>query len=167
MRELQTMARHSTPALTANIYARTRNERLSELTEKISENILSGKKCAKSVHCKHVESLAVEPKLLLGNKLQTITQNGGGGIRTPVPRCFKTGFYMLIRLNFLSPHQPLNDKQKNRLFRRNLALSARTTDLASLLFDALTSVAGKLRQNGPLLNQPFATVSCQLQFIAG
>jgi hypothetical protein len=25
-------------------------------------------------------------------------QNGGGGIRTPVPRCFKTSFYMLSRL---------------------------------------------------------------------
>ncbi|MBL7107606.1 MAG: tyrosine-type recombinase/integrase [Phycisphaerae bacterium] len=85
MKELQTMARHSTPALTANIYARTRNERLSELAEKMAENIFSGEKCAKSVHHKHVESLTVEPKLLLNNELQAIMENGGGGIRTPVP----------------------------------------------------------------------------------
>ena len=82
---LQTMARHSTPALTANIYARTRNERLSELAEKMAENILSSEKCAKSVHYKHIESLTVEPKLLLNNELQAIMGNGGGGIRTPVP----------------------------------------------------------------------------------
>ena len=85
MRELQTMARHSTPALTANIYARTRNERLSELAEKMAENILSSEKCAKGVHHKHVESLTVEPKLLSNNELQAIMGNGGGGIRTPVP----------------------------------------------------------------------------------
>ena len=85
MRELQTMARHSTPELTANIYARTRNERLSELTEKMAENILSSQKCAKSVHRKHAGILAAEPKLLLDNKLQAIMGNGGGGIRTPVP----------------------------------------------------------------------------------
>jgi len=38
------------------------------------------------------------------NNLQQIRGNGGGGIRTPVPRCFKTSFYMLSRLNFFSPY---------------------------------------------------------------
>ncbi len=85
IRELQTMARHSSPEMTANFYARTRHERLSELAEKISENIFSGQICAKSVQRRRVESTKVEPKLLTNNELQTVGGNGGGGIRTPVP----------------------------------------------------------------------------------
>jgi len=83
MKELQTMARHSTPELTANIYARTRDERLSELAEKISENIFSGQKCAMSVQRKQVDSVTVEPKMLAGKELQPVGGNGGGGIRNP------------------------------------------------------------------------------------
>ena len=117
IKELQTMARHSTPKLTANIYARTRNERLVELTEKIAENIFSGQKCAKSVQRKQVESITVEPKFLTGNELQQKKPNGGGGIRTPVPRCFKTSVYMLSRFITLSPCQKPNDRLLVRLFR--------------------------------------------------
>jgi integrase len=90
VKELQTMARHSTPELTANVYARTRNERLSELVEKIAENIVSTKKCATGVHLKYVESEVKTPKLLPNNDLCATNINGGGGIRTPVPVCFKT-----------------------------------------------------------------------------
>jgi hypothetical protein len=43
----------------------------------------------------------------------------------------------------------------------------RKTGSASLLCDALTKPAGKVGQDGPLIKQPFATVSCQLKFIAG
>ena len=85
MRELQTMSRHSTPELTANVYARTREERLSGIAKKMSENISSTQKCAKSVHRKHVQSRAIEPKLLLDRELQLVGGTGGGGIRTPVP----------------------------------------------------------------------------------
>jgi len=97
IRELQTMARHSTPELTSNIYAKTRHERLGELVEKIAESIFSGQKCAKSVQRKHIESVTVESKLLADKELQTVGGNGGGGIRTPVPRCFELSHYILSR----------------------------------------------------------------------
>jgi len=77
VKELQTLARHSTPALTMNVYAKTRNERLSELAEKIGENVLFETKCAKSVPSKLVESQETEHKPLAGE-----SKNGGGGIRT-------------------------------------------------------------------------------------
>jgi len=38
---------------------------------------------------------------------------------------------------------------------------------ASLLSDALTKLADKIRQDGLLIKQPFATDSCQLKFVAG
>jgi len=90
VRELQTMARHSTPELTANFYARTRNERLSELAERIAENIVSTQKCATGVQREHIESEVKTPKLFSNNDLCATNINGGGGIRTPVPVCFKT-----------------------------------------------------------------------------
>ena len=75
-------------------------------------------------------------------------ENGGGGIRTPVPRCFKTSLYMLSRLIVFSPRQVPNDRLLVRLFRSVLASPARTTGLASLLCDALTQPTGKVRQDG-------------------
>ena len=50
-------------------------------TEKMAENILSGQKCAKSVHRKHVQSRAIKPKFLIDRELQLVGENGGGGIR--------------------------------------------------------------------------------------
>jgi len=85
MRELQTMARHSTPALTANVYARTREERLSELADKIGETVFLTGKCATSVQAKHVASTVVEGNYLQVKQLQACTENGGGGIRKGVP----------------------------------------------------------------------------------
>ncbi len=40
-KEGQTLARHSTPQLTMNVYARARNDRLSDLVEKVGNSILS------------------------------------------------------------------------------------------------------------------------------
>ena len=45
VKELQTLARHRTPDLSLNVYAKTRNNRLSELAEKIGENVFSEQKC--------------------------------------------------------------------------------------------------------------------------
>ena len=56
---------------------------------------------------------------------------------------------MLSRLNFFSPLHLPNDRLVIRLFRKNLALSARKPDLASLLFDALAKLTGKVGQDGP------------------
>jgi uncharacterized Zn finger protein (UPF0148 family) len=117
IRELQTMARHSTPELTANVYARTRNERLSELSERIAENIVSTQKRATGVHRRHVDPETKTPKLLPNNNLGATNINGGGGIRTPVPECFKTSIYILSRNLVLSPPRPANDSQPLRLFR--------------------------------------------------
>lgn len=85
VKEAQTLARHSTPNLTMNVYARKRDERLSELAEKIGQSVLFDSECAKSVPPEPVEGHVVSSKLLPGNELQTIWGNGGGGIRTPVP----------------------------------------------------------------------------------
>jgi integrase len=41
-KEAQTLARHSTPQLTANTYGRTRDERLAGITERVAETVLSG-----------------------------------------------------------------------------------------------------------------------------
>ena len=101
---LTDLRNHSTPNLSLNVYAKTRDERLSELTEKIGESVLFEQKCAKSAHSKQVESKDKERKLLTGKPLSQERQSGGGGIRTPVPRCFKTSFYMLSRLNVFSPY---------------------------------------------------------------
>jgi len=40
-KEGQTLARHSTPQLTMNVYARTRDERLTDLVEKVGNTVLS------------------------------------------------------------------------------------------------------------------------------
>ena len=104
VKELQTLARHRTADLSLNVYAKTRDKRLSELAEKIGENVFSEQKCAKSVHSKQVESKDIERKLLTEKPLVEESKNGGGGIRTPVPRCFKTSFYMLSRLIVFSPY---------------------------------------------------------------
>jgi len=68
---------------------------------------------------------------------------------------------MFSRLIVFSPHQEPNDQLLAWLFRKNLALPARTTGLASLLSDALTELTGKVGQDGLLIKQPFATGSCQ------
>ena len=40
VKELQTLARHSTPALTLNVYAKKRDERLAELAQRIGQRVL-------------------------------------------------------------------------------------------------------------------------------
>jgi len=130
VKELQTLARHSTPNLTMNVYARNRNERLSELAEKIGESVLFEPECAKSVHSQSVEAHNVPAKFLAGNELERIRGNGGGGIRTPVPRCFKTSVYMLSRSIEISPSQAPSDRLSGRLFRLSFTSSARMIDKA-------------------------------------
>ena len=39
MKEAQTLARHSDPRLTLNIYAKTRNERLTEIADKVGNSL--------------------------------------------------------------------------------------------------------------------------------
>ena len=49
-KEAQELARHKTPGLTANTYARTRNERLVGIAEKIGETVLRAEIGAPAVH---------------------------------------------------------------------------------------------------------------------
>jgi hypothetical protein len=90
VKELQTLARHSTPVLTLNVFAKNRDERLAELAEKIGARVLPKQACAISVPRKPTQARPIDAKLLPSNDLESQTENGGGGIRTPVPRCFKT-----------------------------------------------------------------------------
>lgn len=46
----EALARHSTPDLTLNTYARTREDRLSKLTEEVGNRVLPSEKCALYVH---------------------------------------------------------------------------------------------------------------------
>lgn len=50
VKEAQSLARHSTPALTMNTYAKASQKRLTELTEKASEIVKVKVKCALCVH---------------------------------------------------------------------------------------------------------------------
>ncbi|MHC5059951.1 MAG: hypothetical protein ACYTFK_02550 [Planctomycetota bacterium] len=85
VKEVQTLARHSKPELTLNTYARTRDARLTELTEKVASRLLNEEKCAKYMQYDELPSSPKNRKLLLNSNLQQFQGNGGGGIRTPVP----------------------------------------------------------------------------------
>jgi len=50
VREAQALARHSTPAMTMNVYGRTRQEKLSEVVSEMAESVLGEKKRALCVH---------------------------------------------------------------------------------------------------------------------
>ncbi len=117
VKELQVLARHRTPDLSLNVYAKARNTRLSELVEKIGENVFSQQKCAISVHSPLMKPKETEAKFLDAKPLAARDNNGGGGIRTPVPRCFKTSVYMHSHLIVLSPCQAPSDRRSTRLFR--------------------------------------------------
>ena len=80
------------------------------------------------------------------------TKTGGGGIRTPVPRCFKTSIYMFSRfIIFFALLSAKRQAHNLAISGLNLASPARTTGSASLLVYALAGPTGKVRQDG-LLN---------------
>jgi integrase len=49
-KEAQELARHATPGLTANTYARVRSERLAGITDRIAENVFPFETGAPAVH---------------------------------------------------------------------------------------------------------------------
>ena len=119
VKEAQVLARHSTPNLTLNTYARANDNRLTALTEMVAERLLVQpssqallaentvdnspdfntqtdrpdqcfpeelhQKCALCVPKGKLLPSSENCKLPLGNNLQRLQGNGGGGIRTPVP----------------------------------------------------------------------------------
>jgi len=85
MKELQTLARHSTPELTANVYARARDERLAELTEKIAESVFSQKEHAICMHSKQIEAKVTNPKLISNKHLSAQNEDWRRGDSNPRP----------------------------------------------------------------------------------
>ncbi len=90
-----------------------------------------------------------------------------GGFEPPSRDAWSRASTCLVALVFFRLNKAPNDTNLNRLFRKVLASSARTTDSASPLRDALTRPAGKIGQNGPLIKQPCATDSCQVNLVPG
>ena len=64
VKELQTMARHSNPQLTMNVYAKGRDVRLGELAENIGAKVLPADFCATGVHSGAVAHEPSERKCL-------------------------------------------------------------------------------------------------------
>ena len=118
-----------------------------------------------SVHRKPVEARDVPPKVLQGNGLWESQCNGGGGIRTPVPRCFKISIYVRSRSIEVSLRRAPNDRLSTRLFRCISPASARTTDEGQ---PADWRPCRTRRRNptgrAALFTQPWHTGSCHLRF---
>ena len=79
-KEAQTLARHSSAHLTENVYARTRDERLSEITENIGNIVIP--KCALYVRNDKGSDNKKTVKSAVHKQLPNHNHTGGGGIRT-------------------------------------------------------------------------------------
>ena len=86
LKEGQALARHATPHLTANVYARARDERLAELTEKVAEAVLTGPERALCVHTAEAGEGEDDVTSLQSKELRGGEGGGGGGNRTRVPQ---------------------------------------------------------------------------------
>ena len=82
-KEAQTLARHSSAHLTENVYARTRDERLSEITENIGKIVIPT--CALYVRNEIGSDNQKRVKSVVHQQLPNPNFTGGGGNRTPVP----------------------------------------------------------------------------------
>ena len=82
VKEGQTLARHATPDLTMNVYARARNERLAELAEKVGQTVLAGTDRALCVHKGAEGAEANDVNSLEGKGLEIVESGGGCGART-------------------------------------------------------------------------------------
>ena len=82
-KEAQTLARHSSAHLTENVYARTRDERLSEITENIGNIVIPT--CALYVRNEIESDNQKRAKSVVHQQLPSHNSTGGGGNRTPVP----------------------------------------------------------------------------------
>ena len=89
VKELQTMARHSTPYLTLNVYTKTRNERLSELAEKVTQAVLSHSDIAHSLHSKQIQSKVVSRNHINNKSLNTKKREWRRGDSNPRPEMFQ------------------------------------------------------------------------------
>jgi integrase len=77
VKEAQVLARHSTPELTMNKYARKRDARLGELVESIGDKVLSAELCAAGVHQGSIVPEQAERKCLPEHGLLQNESNRG------------------------------------------------------------------------------------------
>ena len=75
-KEAQELARHATPDITMNTYARTRRENLQKVTESVGKTMEGGRKRAHSVH---KEAAGTEGQTLNSGGDTTYGDNEGGG----------------------------------------------------------------------------------------
>jgi len=76
-KETQALARHSTADLTMNVYARTRDERLMQVVERLAEMVLLPEPCAHSVHEQAVGAEDCNANLIDIIRLQESTDGRG------------------------------------------------------------------------------------------
>ena len=85
-RTAQALARHATPDLTMNIYGRTREDRLSEVVEKVASAVLPEEKRAICVQRLAVGAEQENATSLENKRLRLKTDGGAEGNRTPKHR---------------------------------------------------------------------------------
>ncbi|MCK4413970.1 MAG: site-specific integrase [Candidatus Eisenbacteria sp.] len=85
-KEAQVMARHSTPTVFANTYARTRRERLAEVAERVGKIVLGDENCAECVPHGATGAEGETGNIPSTEKLPVKTICGGGGNRTRYAR---------------------------------------------------------------------------------
>ena len=148
-KEAQELARHSTPGLTANTYARTRNERLVGITERIAERVFSGDFGAPVVHETQVAVTPEAPKCLPEQTLTASETEWRRGDSNPRPEMFQdkhpTCVVARLRFRFVARRttgSPLGYSGASRP--RRPGRPAKT----SPLIDALVRPAGAIRQDG-------------------
>ena len=93
---------------------------------------------------------------------------GGGGIRTPVPRCFKINIYMLSRLIEIRLAERQTTCSQLSYFVRFSPEAARKSRVRPACF--VTPLSGpqtKPNRTGRRFRQPCATDSCQVKLGAG
>ena len=81
-KEAMVLARHAGLDMTLGVYGRTREERLSELVEKLGERTVAPQKCAHSVRRLAAGAEGLDPSYLHVKDLQHINSGGGEGART-------------------------------------------------------------------------------------
>ena len=103
-KEAQTLARHSTPNMTQNTYARARQERLSEVTEAVGEMVKSAPNYAHSMHLKAAGAEGLDVSTIDAKGLASGGKDGGHGFE---PRT-------LHHLSLADDHE--RDRERSRSF---------------------------------------------------
>ena len=106
-KEAQTLARHSTPEMTMNVYGRTRKENLSVAVELVANEVETHEKYAPSMQRLAVGAEQESATPNADKELRSIKNGGGGGNRTRVREQVLRDHYVrsqsMLRLS--RPHQ--------------------------------------------------------------